>query len=72
MLFRSVAGGALGLALGMFGAWVAVERFGMTAIVTAPAALAAFAASAIAGLCFGLYPALRAASLSPAQALRAE
>jgi len=67
-----VAGGMLGLAAGIAGAWVAVEHFAMSAIVTAPAALAAFAASAIAGLCFGLYPALRAASLSPAQALRAE
>jgi len=67
-----VAGGMLGLAAGVAGAWVAVEHFAMNAIVTAPAALAAFAASAIAGLCFGIYPALRAASLSPAQALRAE
>jgi putative ABC transport system permease protein len=67
-----VAGGLLGLAIGILGAWIAVEHFAMAAIVTAPAALAAGGASVMAGLCFGLYPALRAASLSPAQALRAE
>jgi putative ABC transport system permease protein len=67
-----VAGGLLGLAIGVLGAWIAVEHFAMAAIVTAPAALAACGASVLAGLCFGIYPALRAASLSPAQALRAE
>ena len=67
-----LTGGALGLIAGIVGSWVAVEHFGMSATLSLPAALAALVASVLAGLIFGLYPALRAASMSPAQALRAE
>jgi putative ABC transport system permease protein len=67
-----VVGGVLGLLLGVGVSWIAAGRFGVDAIVTAQAGLAALSASALAGIIFGLYPALRAARLTPAQALRAE
>jgi putative ABC transport system permease protein len=67
-----VAGGALGLALGVACAWVAADRFGMASIVSLQAGLAAFAASAVTGVFFGLYPATVAARMAPAEALRAE
>ncbi|MEN9776001.1 MAG: hypothetical protein RL322_3071 [Pseudomonadota bacterium] len=67
-----VVGGVVGLVSGIAVAWIAAAQFGVDAIVTLQAAGAALAASALAGICFGLYPALRAARLTPAQALRAE
>jgi putative ABC transport system permease protein len=67
-----VVGGALGLALGIGGAWLASARFDMPGVVSLQAALAAFIASAVTGLVFGIYPASVAARLAPAEALRAE
>jgi putative ABC transport system permease protein len=67
-----VVGGLFGLLLGIGVSWVAAGRFGVDAIVTAQAGIAALSASAFAGIVFGLYPALRASRLTPAQALRAE
>jgi len=67
-----VAGGVFGLLLGVGAAWIAAERFGMASIVSLQAGLAAFAASAITGVFFGLYPATVAARMAPAEALRAE
>ncbi|HWS75349.1 MAG TPA: ABC transporter permease, partial [Quisquiliibacterium sp.] len=67
-----VAGGAIGLAVGVAVAWLAAERWGMPVIVSLQAGLAAFAASTLTGLVFGLYPALVAARMAPAEALRAE
>jgi len=67
-----VVGGALGLAVGVACAWVAAAHFGMAAIVSLQAGFAAFAASALTGVFFGLYPATVAAGMAPAEALRAE
>ena len=67
-----VAGGMLGLVVGVACAWAAAERFGMASIVSLQAGLAAFAASAFTGVFFGLYPATVAARMAPAEALRAE
>ncbi|MFZ9679275.1 MAG: ABC transporter permease [Quisquiliibacterium sp.] len=67
-----VAGGAFGLALGVGAAWIAAEHFALDSIVSLQAGLAAFAASGLTGLFFGLYPASVAARMTPAEALRAE
>jgi putative ABC transport system permease protein len=67
-----LAGGAIGLLAGLVGAWIAASKFGMAAVVSLQAAGAAVGASALAGLFFGLYPALRASRLMPAEALRTE
>jgi putative ABC transport system permease protein len=67
-----VAGGAFGLALGVGAAWIAAEHFSLDSIVSLQAGLAAFTASALTGLFFGLYPASVAARMMPAEALRAE
>jgi putative ABC transport system permease protein len=67
-----VVGGLVGLVFGVGVAWLAAERWGMTVIVSLQAGLAAFAASTLTGVVFGLYPARVAARMTPADALRAE
>jgi putative ABC transport system permease protein len=67
-----VAGGAIGLAFGVAVAWLVAVRWDMPVIVSLQAGLAAFAASLLAGVVFGLYPARVAAGMAPADALRAE
>ena len=66
----SIAGGLVGVALGMVLPF-AVEHFAdMKTIVTLPAVLLAFGISAVVGVVFGVYPARRAANLDPIEALR--
>jgi putative ABC transport system permease protein len=67
-----VAGGVVGLALGVAVAWLVAVRWDMPVIVSLQAGLAAFAASLLAGVVFGLYPARVASRMTPADALRAE
>jgi putative ABC transport system permease protein len=75
----SVAGGALGILLGGGGArlldGLMLTGFSNQAIrtVVAPdAVLLAFTVSALVGLFFGVYPAVKAARLNPIEALRYE
>jgi putative ABC transport system permease protein len=68
----SLAGGALGVVVGVAGAYVTAMIAGWPAIISLQAVGAAIVSSAAVGLLFGLYPARRAASLDPAEALRRE
>jgi len=66
------AGGVLGLLLGMLGAAVLPSLIGQPVTVSAVAAVAAIAISVVIGVVAGVYPAGRAARLSPIDALRSE
>jgi putative ABC transport system permease protein len=67
-----LAGGAIGVALGI-GTAAALSRFaGWQTAVTADSLLLAFGFSAAVGLLFGLWPARRASMLDPVEALRHE
>jgi len=68
----SLIGGAIGIALGTFGARVLADIFRWPTHVSATAVGFAFACSAIVGIFFGYYPARRAAALNPIDALRFE
>ncbi len=68
----SGAGGLLGLLLGSASAWIVSVSTEWTASVT-PASIAVSIASALTiGMVFGVYPAFRAASWNPIDALRTE
>ena len=64
-------GGALGVSLGVGGAWLAATLFDMPVVVSLGAVLLAFVFAAAVGVFFGFYPARKAAGLPPAEALRA-
>jgi putative ABC transport system permease protein len=66
------AGGLMGVFLGVAIPLIVTYAAGMKTIVTAWSPLLAFSISALVGVIFGLYPALRAASMDPVEALRHE
>jgi putative ABC transport system permease protein len=69
----SVLGGIIGVVLGVVGAQVITPLLGSNqAIVTSQSVVLALAVSLAIGVFFGLYPANRAASLNPIDALRYE
>ncbi|MBX3511692.1 MAG: ABC transporter permease, partial [Hyphomonadaceae bacterium] len=68
----SVAGGVVGLALGVLGAWLMTSLFSLPLVIAPQNALLAIAFSGLVGVLFGAYPAWRAARLDPIEALRRE
>jgi putative ABC transport system permease protein len=65
-------GGIFGIAVGVGGAAVLQASFGWSTAISLPAVLLAFGFSAAVGLLFGVWPARRAATLDPIEALRHE
>ena len=67
-----LAGGVLGVAIGLIGAVIIPEVADAQVIVSIPASLAAIAVAIGIGMIFDVYPASRAARLAPIDALRSE
>jgi putative ABC transport system permease protein len=67
-----LAGGVLGVALGLVGAAVLPEVLDSSVLVSVPASLLAIVMAIGIGVVFGVYPASRAARLAPIDALRSE
>jgi putative ABC transport system permease protein len=68
----SLLGGAIGIALGFAGASLLGHFTGWNTVVSIPTVVVALLFSAAVGIFFGFYPARRAASLNPIDALRYE
>ncbi|AGC45056.1 hypothetical protein MYSTI_03750 [Myxococcus stipitatus DSM 14675] len=71
-LVLCLAGGTLGLLLGIGGAAVLQRIMGWTMVIAPEAIVVAIAFSATVGVFFGIWPARRAASLAPIESLRYE
>jgi ABC-type antimicrobial peptide transport system permease subunit len=68
----SVVGGALGIAAGYWLAPLLTRVAGFPTLISNSSVLLAFSVSAMIGVIFGFFPALKAASLDPIDALRYE
>jgi putative ABC transport system permease protein len=67
-----LAGGLLGVGLGILGAVVIPHVTNAQVLISVPAAIAAVGVAVVIGVGFGVYPASRAARLAPIDALRSE
>jgi putative ABC transport system permease protein len=68
----STFGGMIGTGLGFFVAWIISQVSPLPATVETWSVILGISMTAIVGLFFGLYPAMRAARLDPIEALRRE
>ncbi|MBK9137854.1 MAG: ABC transporter permease [Verrucomicrobia bacterium] len=68
----SVVGGALGIAAGYWLAPMLTKFAGFPTLISNTSVLLAFSVSAVIGVVFGFFPALKAANLDPIDALRYE
>ena len=68
----SGAGGIIGVLLGVLIPFIVTWSAGMKTIITLWSPLLAFTISALVGVVFGIYPAIRAAEMDPVEALRHE
>ncbi|HLG57501.1 MAG TPA: ABC transporter permease [Vicinamibacterales bacterium] len=68
----SVAGGAIGIAVGFTASYIVSDVMQWTTTVTPSAVLLAFTFAVTVGVFFGFYPARKAALLNPIEALRYE
>ena len=68
----SATGGLLGVCFGLFLSWAIAQVAEWKTIVTTTSVLVAFCVSALVGVVFGIYPAMKAASIDPIEALRYE
>ncbi len=71
-LFLSLVGGLLDVLFGISGARLVAVANRWTVVVTPQTTVLAFGFSAIVGVFFGYYPALKASRLNPIEALRYE
>lgn len=71
-MILGLAGGVLGVALGIAGSIVLNDVVGSRVILSVPVALLAIGMAMAIGVGFGVYPASRAARLAPIDALRSE
>jgi putative ABC transport system permease protein len=71
-LALAIAGGAIGIALGVGVAWQLARAFDWPVMFRPEVIVLAVAFSGLVGIAFGLYPARRASRLDPIQALRFE
>lgn len=68
----SLIGGIIGIILGISGAFLIAIIANIPFVVSVPAVILAVGVSTLVGIVFGIYPARRAAKLSPIDALRYE
>jgi len=68
----SIVGGALGILVGYWLAPLLTKFAGFPTLISSESVLVAFSVSAVIGVVFGFFPALKAANLDPIEALRYE
>lgn len=68
----SMAGGLIGIGVGLFIPWLITKFAGMPTVVTGKSVVLSVGISITVGIVFGLYPAIRAANVDPIVALRHE
>lgn len=68
----SVVGGSLGIATGYWLAPLLTKFAGFPTLISSTSVILAFTVSAVIGIVFGFFPALKAANLDPIEALRYE